>query len=53
MSKRAICSIIRIGSIAAALTVLREMYKIGVAGYIMVSLAVIAWSIAEDIKDKK
>lgn len=44
---KTIYSIARIGSLAATLAVLQDMYKIGVVGYVMICLTAIIWSFTE------
>lgn len=45
MSKKTICSIVRIVEMATALIVLREVYQIGWLGYFMVALTGLVWSV--------
>lgn len=45
MKKKRIYSVVRIATMAIALTVLRQMYEIGVVGYIIVGVTGIVWAV--------
>ena len=53
MSKKTICSIIRIVEMAIALIVLREVYQIGWLGYFMVVLTGLVWAVTSYIEGTK
>lgn len=51
MNKKTICAAMRIATMAIALTVLRQLYEIGAAGYILVGLVGLVWSVTASIED--
>ncbi len=53
MNMKTIYSIARIGSLAATLAVLQDMYKIGVVGYVMICLTALIWSFTEWVERGK
>ncbi len=48
MNKKTICAAVRIVEMGVALTVLRQMYQIGLIGYLVVGLTGIVWDITAD-----
>ena len=51
MSKKTIYATVRIVAMAIALTILRQLYEIGAAGYILVGLVGIVWSVTAAIEN--
>lgn len=51
MSKKTIYSVVRIATMAVALAVLRQLYEIGAAGYILVGLVGLVWSVTAAIEN--
>lgn len=51
MSKKTVCATVRIATMAIALTILRQLYEIGAAGYILVGLVGLVWSVTAAIED--
>lgn len=50
MSKKVVCSVIRIAMMALALVVLQQVYQVGLVGGIMVGLTGIVWAITTNIE---
>ena len=50
MSKKTVCPIIRIITMALALFVLHEVYQVGLVGGIMVGLTGVVWAVTANIE---
>ena len=50
MSKKSVCSIIRIATMTITLVVLQRVYQVGLIGGVMVGLTGVVWAITADIK---
>ena len=51
MSKKTICSAVRVIEMAITLIIMRKMYGIGVVGYLLIALTAIVWSAAAVVED--
>ena len=49
MSKKVVCSVIRIATMTLALVVLQQVYQVGLVGGIMVGLTGV-WAVTADIE---
>lgn len=50
MSKKVVCSVIRIATMTLALVVLQQVYQVGLVGGIMVGLTGVVWAVTADIE---
>ena len=50
MSKKVVCSVVRIVTMTLSLVVLQQVYKVGLVGGIMVGLTGVVWAVTANIE---